>query len=177
MAVDCEVVPLRENWPKWWPKVLLFHPDIPRPCLFFDLDTLIVGPLDGIALGHRFTVLENFWSEHKIGSGMMAWDADLSSIYHAFAKSPTRFMREYVTQDKWGDQAFIKAHAPIEPERWQRKHPGKVVSYKHHCRPGVDPKSPTIGKPVIPVGTSVICWHGQPRPWRTPLWDMQRETA
>lgn len=177
MSVDCEMVPLRNNWPKWWPKLELFHPDMPRPVLYFDLDTLTVGELNSIALGHRFTVLENFWAQDRIGSGMMAWDCDLSSIYNAFAKAPQRFMREYVTQEKWGDQGFIKAHTPVEPERWQRKHPGKVVSYKGHCRPGVPMKSPAIVPPYIPEGASVICYHGKPRPWATPLWDMQKEMA
>ena len=177
MSVDCEKIPLPEKWPGWWSKISLFHPDIPKPIVYIDLDTIIVGPLDDLALGHRFTVLQNFWAKDRIGSGMMAWDADLSAIYSAFAKSPAKFIREYVTQDKWGDQGFIRAHTPIEPERWQRKHPGKVVSYKHHCRPGVDPKSQIIGKPVIPAGASVICHHGQPRPWRTPLWDMHKEIA
>lgn len=171
------MIPLRHDWPKWWPKIELFHPDMPRPVLFADLDTIICGPLDDVALGHQFTVLENFWHKDRIGSGMMAWDCDLSAIYTAFAQAPARFMREYVTQERWGDQGFIKAHSPVEPERWQRKHPGKVVSYKHHCRPGVNPKMSIIGKPVIPAGASVVCWHGQPRPWKTPLWDMQKEVA
>lgn len=176
VAVDCDRLPL-PNLPKWWGKICLFHPDIPKPILYLDLDSLVVGPLDDIALGHRFTVLENFWHPDKIGSGMMAWDADLSAIYRSFSKSPTRFIREYVTAEKWGDQAFIKAHTPIEPERWQRKHPGKVVSYKGHCRPGVPMRSGAVVPPFVPEGASVIAFHGKPRPWATPLWDMQQEMA
>lgn len=177
LSVDCEMVPLRNNWPGWWAKIELFHADMPRPCLYFDLDTLIIGALDAIAIGHRFTVLENFWSKDRIGSGMMAWDCDLSSINDAFAKSPDKFIKEYRTQAKWGDQGFIRDHATIQMDRWQRKYPGKVVSYKHHCRPGVDPKSKIIGKPVIPAGAAVIAYHGRPRPWETPLWNKQAVVA
>lgn len=177
MAVHCLAMPLRNNWPRWWSKAELFHPDIPRPVLYADLDSLIVGPLDDIALGHRFTVLENFWSTDRIGSGMMAWDCDLSAIYNAFAKSPDKFIKEYRTQAKWGDQGFINDHTPVSMDRWQRKHPGKVVSYKHHCRPGVDPRLQIIGKPVVPVGASVICYHGAPRPWETPLWNAEPARA
>lgn len=173
LSVDCQMIPLRNNWPGWWSKIELFHPDLRTlgPVLFFDLDTVIVGPLDGLALGHSFTVLENFWHADRIGSGMMAWNADLSAIYDAFARAPYRFIREYRASEKWGDQGFIKDHAPVEPERWQRKHPGKIVSYKMHCRPGVDRMSPTAGSPRVPPAASVVCFHGKPRPWITTLWD------
>lgn len=177
LSVDCEMVPLRENWSGWWSKIELFHPAIPKPAFYLDLDTIVVGSLDAIVLGHRFTVLENFWSKDRIGSGLMAWDEDLSAIYGAFERAPAKFMREYRTLAKWGDQGFIKDHSPIPIDRWQRKFPGKVVSYKMHCRPGVDPKSRVVGKPIVPANAAVVCYHGRPRPWETPLWNRERVAA
>lgn len=162
MEVDCERIPLKHKWPGWFSKIELFRPDLfDGPILYSDLDAIIVGPLDGIVLGHRFTVLRNFWAEDfndplRISSALMAWDAPLGQIYHRFAKAPDRYIREYHTRDKWGDQAFIKTHTPIAPDRWQNKFPGKVVSFKKHVLPAER----------VPEGAAIVGFHGLPRPWR-----------
>lgn len=157
----------RDLPPKWWGKLSLFRPGMfDGPVFYADLDTVITGPLDPVVMGHRFTVLDNFWNKKRgltgdrrcIGSGLMAWDCDLSAIYSRFMASPQRYMAEYVTKEKWGDQAFIRDHAPIETERWQEVRPGKVVGYKHHCLNGV------------PAEASIVCFGGKPRPWETSLW-------
>jgi hypothetical protein len=154
-----EVLPLRRGWPGWWSKLELFDGRLTSPVLYFDLDTILTGPLDDIALGHRnLTVLENFWASDRIGSGMMAWvwDERLSTIPARFARSPDKFMREYRTTVRWGDQGFIFHNSPVPLDRWQRLHPGRVVSFKLHCMPA--------GR--VPPGAVVVCFHGKPRPWR-----------
>lgn len=155
-------IPLVHNWPGWWSKIELFRPGLfPGPVLYFDLDTRIVGSLDELALGHRFTVLRNFWADvygepDRIGSGVMAWNGEAAAgIYQAFRVAPLMFMREYKTKARWGDQAFIKDHAPLELDRWQDLHPGKIVSFKRHVSK----------RGRIPPGARVVAFHGQPRPW------------
>jgi len=165
-----EPVPLIHRWPGWWSKIELFRPGLfEGPILYADLDTVILGALDDMVLGHRFTVLRNFWADRqgadRVGSGLMAWDADLSVIYREFCESSQLVMRDYTTTERWGDQTFIKDHTPIEPERWQDKHPGRIFSYKRHV-------VPAGGR--VPEGASVICYHGKPRPWHTPLWHQRR---
>lgn len=155
-----EVLPLIHDWPRWWAKIELFRPNLLTagyPVLYLDLDTTIVGPLDDIALGHSFTVLENFWTLGRIGSGLMAWDCDLSSIYRAFVRAPGAHMKKFVTREMFGDQGFIDEHSSVRPDRWQKKHPGKVASYRRHCLHGV------------PKGTVVVCYGGKARPWKNPL--------
>ncbi|MBX9757212.1 MAG: hypothetical protein K2Y29_00435 [Beijerinckiaceae bacterium] len=154
-----ERIPLVHGWRGWWSKIELFRPGVlSGPVFYADLDTMFFGPLDDIVAGHRFTVLDNFWSRERIGSGLMAWDCDLSAIYRAFLQDPDGFMAEYRTKLKWGDQGFIRFNWPAPADRWQRLHPGRVVSYKFHCKQGV------------PARGSVVCFHGNPRPWATPLW-------
>lgn len=159
--VPCERIPLRHKWQGWWAKVELFRPALFwGPVLYLDLDTIIVGSLDEIVLGHRFTVLRSFWSAkykepQRIGSGVMAWNADLSDLYRIFASSPEMFIRKYRTKARWGDQGFIKDYSPIEPERWQDKHPGKVLSFKQHI----------VKLGHVPPESAVIAFHGRPRPW------------
>lgn len=151
------ILPLKNRWPGWWSKIELFDGRLSgNPVLYFDLDTILTGPLDDMALGHKFTVLRNFYFSRKIGSGLMAWDADLSVIHRQFKMAPVRWMREFKSADRWGDQAFIHRYTPIEPDKWQDLHPGKVVSFKIDCVPA--------GR--VPQGASVVCFHGPPRPWQ-----------
>jgi hypothetical protein len=164
-AAGVEAIELPQKWPGWFSKLNLWAPGLlpDGPTWFADLDTIIVGPLDDIVLGHTFTVLQNFWSKDRIGSGLMAWSEEaahrLGIIYERFAESPAKYVKEYVTKDKWGDQGFIRFNTPIEPERWQAKFPSRVVSYKRTCIP--------FGG--IPPAASVVCFHGIPRPWNLPV--------
>jgi hypothetical protein len=156
-----ETLPLREPWPGWWAKIALFEPGIfdDGAVFYLDLDTVVRGPIDELAVGHRFTVLQNFWAPDRIGSGLMAWDtaADLSQIYQRFCAAPEAVMRRYVTRERWGDQGFIQFNCPVQPELWQVKHPGRVVSYRRDVLPA--------GR--VPRGAAVICFGGKARPWNT----------
>lgn len=151
-------IELVNDFPGWFSKIELFRKGIfPGPVFYIDLDTAITGSLDDIVLGHTFTVLENFWTPGTIGSGLMAWNCDLTAIYDAFCADPKAAMAEYTTRQKFGDQGFIQAHSPVPLEHWQTKFPGRVASYRKHCLNGV------------PEGVSVICYGGKVRPWNTKL--------
>lgn len=41
-------IELRNNWPGWWAKIELFRSDLPRPLLFIDLDSFLVGDVSRI---------------------------------------------------------------------------------------------------------------------------------
>lgn len=155
-GVRGETLPLLRGWPGWWSKIELYDGRLQGDVLYADLDTIVVDSLDEIALGHRFTVLENFWAHDRIGSGLLAWRADLRSIFDRFSTDPLRFMREYKNTLRWGDQGFIMHNSPVPMQRWQHLHPGKVVSFKQHCR--------REGR--IPPAAAVVCFHGNPRPWQ-----------
>lgn len=157
---DVEKIQLPQDWPGWWSKLCLFAPGLfDGPVFYLDLDTIVVGRLDDIVVAHHFTVLENFWSKARIGSGLMAWSEaakpQLARIYERFCRAPERYMKEYVVTEKWGDQGFIRYHSPIEPARWQTKYPGQVVSFKMHV----------LKQRRVPPRASVVCFHGKPRPW------------
>lgn len=155
MQVACETLPLRHGWPGWWSKIELFDGRLRGDVLYADLDTIPVGNLDEIATGHDFTVLENFWAHDRIGSGLMAWSIDLRGIYNKFCTAPNKYIHEYRTTERWGDQGFVRFNSPVPFDRWQRRHPGKVVSFKQHCR--------KEGR--IPPAAAIVCFHGKPRPW------------
>lgn len=157
-------VPLKHGWEGWWSKMELFA--LHGPVLFFDLDTLIIGDLGDIvraASGKRFVALRDFYRQGgALGSGMMYWENDLSSIYQHFRSDPDRYMNMF----RGGDQFFIEFAAGHDVARWQDIVPGQVVSYKVHAQ--VQP----------PAGARVVCLHGMPKfgdmpktSWARQLWE------
>jgi hypothetical protein len=162
-AVDCDRLQLLHSWPGWWSKIELFRPDLPQGIkVYMDLDTVVVRDFTDMARApHRFTMLHNMtrgpgWP----GSGLMAWSDDLTLLYDMFRSAPDHFIATCNTSDCWGDQGFIYAHTPVRPQFWQDRWPERVVSYKKHCRP-------RGGR--VPPRASIVCYHGQPRPWQEPL--------
>ncbi|MDG3040443.1 hypothetical protein [Roseicyclus marinus] len=145
----------RHDWPGWWLKIEAFR--FPGPILFTDLDTTIVGdlgPLLDAAEMHRFVALRDFNARaDEMGSGLMAWSANMHSIYDTFLKDPQGHMDRCRTPQAWGDQGFIDPLTAAYRVHWQDILPGAVVSWKKHCRAGV------------PEGARVICFHGTPKPW------------
>lgn len=162
VPVPCERIPLEHGWSGWWSKIEIFRPGLfEGPAFYLDLDTVVIGKIDDLAgADHGFTILHSMSRPAFPGSGLMAWSVDLSKIYDAFRADPARWMRHCTTPDCWGDQGFIFKHTPVKPEYWQDRFPGRVVSYKVHCRPNG-------GR--VPKGAGIVCYHGTPKPWESPL--------
>jgi lipopolysaccharide biosynthesis glycosyltransferase len=151
---------MQHDWPKWWPKIEIFK--LKGPILYLDLDTVIVNKLDDlfdVALKHDFVVIRDFYKSAKlqrtIGSGVMFWRDDMSYLYDEFIKNPEKNMSECTTTRWWGDQGFIEKNIKsTKVTYWQDIVPGKVVSWKVHCKGGIVPKT-----------ASIIAFHGKPKPW------------
>jgi len=163
---EYEVIPLLYPWPGWWSKIELFRTDILEgPTIYLDLDTLIVSDISDLVAGfrqHGFLMLDDWYGHSGVNSGMMGWTSTaklyLSRIYEKFVLEPRKYRGLYKTKERWGDQGFIRDHTPIKPAKWQHEFPGRIVSFKRDCQDG------------IPDGASIVCFHGKPRPWKTPLW-------
>lgn len=157
-----QTIPLQDNLPGWWSKIELFRAF--EQAFFLDLDTTLCGDLRKLVnYPHRFTVLRNLTAlssttnTKRIGSGVMAWEGDYSKIYRTFMRHPQVHMDDCRTSEKWGDQGFIQSMG-FPMDRWQDLFPGAVRSYKYDSRDGMMPK-----------GTVVCCYHGQPKPWDAPV--------
>jgi uncharacterized Rossmann fold enzyme len=143
----------------WWAKLYLFSkdafPDGER-VLYFDLDTVLTGPLDAIAAyDGEFAILRDFYRRTGLQSSVMAWRAgDMEGVW-----------RSYVTMNypdfPGGDQGFIERcfdEMKYRPDKWQDLYPGLFRSYKRECVNGP------------PKGTSVVVFHGHPRPHECDGW-------
>lgn len=155
------IVPLVNKWPGWWSKMELFRPDVKGGILYFDLDTAVLGSLDGIFKVRKLTLLRDFYRDgvykgraEGLGSGMMYLpEADRAEVWDAFARNPAAAMADC---GHGGDQAFLEKHYLAKAQRWQDAVPGQVVSYKVHCKNG------------IPPDARVVCAHGKPKLWDVP---------
>ena len=149
--------PMKHDWPTWWGKMEIFL--IPGPVLYLDLDTIVIKDLTSLfkeIKNHKFICLRDFYKDAKmersVGSGVMAWNGDMSFIYKEFLKDPEKNMAECTTPRWWGDQGFIEKCVSGQVY-WQDIAPRKIVSWKVHC------------KHEIPGDAHIIAFHGKPKPW------------
>lgn len=138
------------------PKLAVHRPDngLTGRVLVFDLDTVIVGSLDGFCdyrgpLATRAWfggIARNIWMS---GGDLLGFDAGSTNwIWERFAKDPqavenwTEGRERFVYREWCGD----------ELKYWQKELPGQLVSYKWHVRVG------------LPPGARAVSCHGRPRP-------------
>lgn len=159
VPVPCERIQLQHDWPGWWSKLELFRFITDQPVLYVDLDTRFIADPEPL-FRREFTMLENGWRPGDVGSGMMSWQGDYSHLYSQFRASSGKFISEYRTTAKWGDQGFIRDHIGLKPKLYRRD---EAASYKLHCTAkGAGPYR--LPHPSV----RVVYWHGKPRPWEVP---------
>lgn len=145
----------------WWAKMELFRPELSviGDFLYIDLDTVILKPLY-FQFGEKPCVLSDFYfPTSSIGSGLMWLPENCRDVvWQGWISNPQGHM-----DNNHGDQDFL---TPFfwDADRFQEKFPFQVVSYKAHL-------SPEDGKQFYKSGyddmskISVVCFHGNPRPW------------
>ena len=138
--------------PGWWQKLALFHlTRKQRPehrNLYIDLDSVIVGNLDGLLESYaksRLAMPRN-WARSGHGgwqSSLMIWEGGAFPELHDHNTAADR-------SRLWGDQEWITQRLGETVDEIQ---PGLVVSYKYHCGGGEPP-----------AGACVVTFHGRPDP-------------
>jgi hypothetical protein len=155
MQVDCERIPLQTGWQGWWAKLELFRALTGRT-LYLDLDSVILRDPAPLVTG-AFTMIRNWAYPALFASGVMSWEGDYGHIPRAFEPVAERVMREYVTCERWGDQAFIAEHAG----QVQAFEPGAILSYRLHR---------LKDKPRPPAGATIVAFNNNALPWHGPQW-------
>ena len=144
-----EVIPLTEDLPGWWSKLELFKEYRGR-VVYFDLDTILTDSIKPLLdYDGPMALLKDLWEpNNKLSTGVMAWNSPVQFLTptdeeKAKIRANPRVMDEYHVVGKL-EQA--KWHIDVVQDIV------KVASYKWECKDGV------------PEGTSVVCFHGKPRP-------------
>ena len=155
--IPCERIQLLHGWIGWWSKMELFRPGrLPGRTFYIDLDTVLVNNIDDLVVSAKpdeFIMLGNLSGHPTYGSGLMAWEGDYSYLYREFAADAKKYMREYVTSLKCGDQGFIAEHLD-GIIRFQDRYPNSIISYKFDM----------LKRGVTLDNASIVCFHGKPKP-------------
>lgn len=155
VEVPCERIPLEHNWPGWWSKIELFNGKLPTPCLYLDLDTIITGSLDELfKCPYDFAMLRNFNNPEMVGSGVMWFNKVPTKVYEKFIKQPEAYIAHHKRVENGsycGDQAFVWDALGRKVDLITDSF-NNIKSYKRHCRK------------ALPKDTSIVCFHGHPRP-------------
>jgi hypothetical protein len=145
----------------WWQKLALFAPRVLPRCrvIYFDLDTVILGDLSPfVQYRGEIAMLSDFYVAPRFASGVMMWQAGGAAADAIWSR--WLGCAGMVPRLRHGDGEFISdalRAASITADRIQSKISG-VFSYKAAQRTG------------WPVEPRVCCFHGQPRPHDTELW-------
>jgi uncharacterized Rossmann fold enzyme len=150
----------------WFNKLYLFSEHaFPKGerVLYFDLDTVITGQLDDIAAYTGFfAIMRDAYRLHGWQSAVMAWEAGtLDDLWLGYCNAG-------YPEIEGGDQAWIEQFQP-KADIWQKMFPKAFRSYKLEC------------SEFVPKGTSVVYFHGRPRPhevqgWVKDVWKISNET-
>jgi len=167
-----DVIELRNGWRGWWAKMELFR--LPGPWVYFDLDTVIVGPIAKLLqIEGNLAFLKGFKPRPPIQTGMIVcpdgynpdwilplFEEDLLDEPQYFGgtvqTTPQMIMRDGKVR---GDQEwFVKQYEEFQIrdgfQLIQDSFSG-IYSYKYDVRPK---------RNKLPEDARVICFHGTPRP-------------
>lgn len=137
----------------WWAKLNLFKPDVFNPgdrILYFDLDTIILGDLAGLAgYAGRFASLRDPFEGGILNSSIMAWEA--GTFDHVWTRWDEAGRPQF---DPRGDQNWIGQIIGVKPDYWHEMLPKQTVSFKKDC----------WLSGAIPKDARVLFFHGRPRP-------------
>lgn len=154
--VPCARIPLKHDWPGWWSKIELFSDGvITEPTLYLDLDTIVTGPIDGIAeLQSDFATIRSFADPSMMGTGIMFFRKVPHQVYTKFVKQPQAYIDHHVRNQRGayiGDQGFINDVLDRKADVLTDLFAG-ITSYKLHQK-----------RKLLP-GTSIVAFPGEPKP-------------
>lgn len=168
-----------ENWPEanhkrkgWWYKMQLFNQEhFTGDLLYFDLDVVIVNKLDWITKlstnnlwairDFRYVQQENLY---QINSSVMWWNVSCFDwVWKKFKDSNIKHeMRSHQGDQDYIDFVVAQNQRQYFPEdhiiswRWQSNNGGITFPERVAKQPGAGT--------VIPDNTSVLVFHGRPKP-------------
>jgi hypothetical protein len=158
MADGVDVVPLEQDWPGYWSKLEIHRPGLlDGPLLYFDLDTIVCGNIDGLATIDAPLAIAWDMMRNWINSSVVFTRVDLSCVWEAMVADAPALIRRYDSGAGpfHGDQGLLQdvLTARRIPWRWvQAIRPHEVI----WMPPGLRGNKP-------PAETRVEMWYGDPK--------------
>ena len=148
---NIEFLPLTNDWPGTWSRMILYSPQMEqyKPFLYVDLDTVIIQSLENIfdlvTDPSRFITLEDFWNKRQLATPLVWFPADCEKTKkvwkmwkgEAIGFRMDKFLRKHVAPDLF----------------WQQL---TTIIYDFKPRSG-------ILLDLVPSDAALVCFHGKPR--------------
>lgn len=162
---DCSedyFIRMKSDFPGWWGKLEVFAlPDRFKRILFLDLDTIICGDISFLAENtSEFLCIKDFNAPFDFNSSLMLFNNNYLFIYDKFALDAEKYMSEYTTRRKWGDQGFIRDNLEIVPDYFQDLYPNKIKSASLDLKYGLPDND-----------VCMVNFHGNKKPWDLPVYE------
>ena len=149
---NIHIIPLTNNWPKWWSRMTLYSPEMEkyRPFLYIDLDTAVIKSLENIfALvkdPSMFIPLEDFYQKGQLATGI-AWIPANSKKIEGIWKA---WLKEGVGPRRM--DFFLRT--AVKPDMFWQQLTTTIYDFK--------PRATGVLSQV-PEDANVVCFHGKPR--------------
>lgn len=165
-----ERIPLKYDWPDWWCKMNIFHPDVRGDFLLTDLDNIFVGPLDDVLSVSKYTTQlgeSNALAHMTEDMRSVVWDEWIRDpVYHMNYWNP----RNTPVKHQFGDAGFIKSQLHAK-QHWEDLFPDQVINISQiggRSREPHMPFMPLLHSLMLPPEARVLlCWRPH-RPWNVP---------
>ena len=149
---NIEFIPLTNDWPGTWSRMVLYSPQMEqyKPFLYIDLDTAIIDSLERIFElipdPTKFITLEDFWQKRQMATPLVWFPADCEKTKKVWGAW------DGDTRGKFRMDQFLRKHTA--PDYYWQQLTTTIHDFK--------PKTGGLLNP-IPEGTALVCFHGNPR--------------
>ena len=149
---NIELIPLTNNWPGTWSRMILYSPQMEqyKPFLYVDLDTAIIRSLENIFDlvddPSRFITLEDFWNKRQLATPLVWFPADCEKTKKVWETWKGD------TQGKVRMDSFLRKY--IAPDLYWQQLTTTIYDFK--------PRTDSILSSV-PSNATLVCFHGKPR--------------
>ena len=153
-------VPLEKNYPGWWSCVELWRQT--GPTIAMGLDTMILGNIDELlkfsltVQPDEFCLLDSPFHKGEWINGIQVWNGDWSWLYDEFDYEKESATRR--GEENYLIETLIERNIKI---RSIQQAFSSIQNYKKEYLIKGRKKS------------SIIYFHGKPRPWNSPLWKLR----
>jgi hypothetical protein len=147
-----ELIPLNNDYPGTWSRMMLYSPDMEkyRPFLYIDLDTAVINSLEKIFELVKdpcmFIPLEDFYQKGQLATGL-AWipanSEKINGVWEAWKRERGKGFRM---------DTFLRKN--IVPDTFWQRLTNTIQDFK--------PRRSQLLQ-HIPDGTDLVCFHGKPR--------------